>query len=93
MKIATYKRIDDVGGWECIEEVRDFMEDSDRWVRITEPVEVEFTMLPPENTVQKQVDGLNKQKEKARIKHLREMGVLDEKISKLQAITYEPEAA
>jgi len=75
------------------DEVTDYMESSDRWVRLTEPVEVEFIKLPPADTIQKQVDGLNKQKESARLRHLSEMADLDAKIGKLRAITYEPEAA
>ena len=93
MKIARYKRCDDVGDWECIDEVSVYMEETGRHVRISEPLEVEFIDLPPEQTIQKQVDGLNRIKEKEHLKYLRIVAGLDERISKLQAITYEPEAA
>ena len=90
MKIATYKRIDDVGDWECIEKVSDYMDQSDRWVRLTEPLEVEFTYLPPEDTIQPQVDALNRVKKKELARHLIVISEIDEKIGKLQAITHQP---
>ena len=90
MEIATYKRIDDVGSWESIIEVSEFMEESDRWVRISHPITVEFESLPAEETVQKQVDGLNKQKKKELSRHLKEVAALDKRIRKLQAITHQP---
>ena len=88
MKIAKYKRIDEIGDWEQVIEARDYMEDSETWVRLTEVMEVEFTYLPPEQTVQKQVDALNEQKENERVRHMEVLAGFDERISKLQAITY-----
>ena len=90
MKIAIYKRCDDIGDWEHFDEVTEYMEETKRHVRLTEPLEVEFIHLPPEETVQKQIDGLDLQKQNELAKHLKAMASLDEKISKLRAITYEP---
>ena len=90
MKIANYKRIDDAGDWESIDEVSDYMDQSDRWVRLTEPLEVEFTHLPPEDTIQPQVDALNRVKKKEFARHLTVVAEIDEKIGKLQAITHQP---
>lgn len=65
------------------------MSDMDDWVEVG-TAEVTVTFYPRETTLAKELDGLNSQLQKVRAEnHMRENAILD-RISKLQAITYEP---
>jgi len=86
MKIAKYK---------CLEhgfityDIDDELEDLAGFIRLTEFAEVEFVDLPTEETVPKEVEALEKAKNEARIKFQGVINDIDEKISKLLAITQE----
>lgn len=87
MKIALYKDLQyDFTGL-C--EVSDWQEKKTDKVRLTEPVEVEFTYLPPAAIVPQEVAALEAAKEEASNKYHRVVATIDEKISKLLAITHE----
>jgi hypothetical protein len=60
------------------------------YIRMTEFVEVEFPELPPEETVQLQIDALEREREKEITRHLLAVADIDERKSKLLAITHEP---
>lgn len=65
------------------------MSDFEDWVEVG-TAEVTVTFYPRETTLAKELDGLNSQLQKVRAEnHMRENAILD-RISKLQAITYEP---
>ena len=85
MKIALYKSIET--GTEYENEVSDFIEESDNYVRTTEIVDIEFVRLPDINIVPLQVAGLERAKKAADIAHQVVIKTIDEKISKLLAIT------
>ncbi len=87
MKLAKYKHLQheyttiDKSGW---------MDGADSgYVRLTEFVEVEFTDLPAEVTVPQEVAALEKAKEAAAVKYQGIVSTIDDKISKLLAITHE----
>ena len=84
MRIAKYKSLR--YGYISADEVTDFMEESDQYIRITEPVEVHFIDLPAGEVVPQEVAVLEKAKEKARVEYLKMINDLDTKISKLMAI-------
>lgn len=65
------------------------MSDMEDWVEVG-TAEVKVTLYPREETLAKELDGLNSQLQKVRAEnYMRENAILD-RISKLQAITYEP---
>ena len=87
MRLAKYKNLKheyttiDKKGW---------MDGVDSgYVRLTEFVEVEFIDLPPEQTVPKEVAALEAVKTAAAVQYHSVVMALDEKISKLLAITHE----
>ena len=82
MKIAKYA---DEGGWESIDK-KGWIDESPRYIRTTEYVEVEFVPLPKEDVVPKQVKALENAKAEARAKFQVAINAIDEKIAKLLAI-------
>ena len=87
MRVAKYKSLKndyttiDSDGW---------MDNPDNgYLRTTEFVEVEFIDLPPEQTVPQEVAALEAVKKAAAVKYHSVVMALDEKISKLLAITHE----
>lgn len=65
------------------------MSDMEDWVLVG-TAEVKVTLYPREEALAKELDGLNSQLQKVRAEnYMRENAILD-RISKLQAITYEP---
>ena len=85
MEIAQYKRMGDYN-YETVQEVSEYYEDGTDWVRISTIVDVEFTPLPAEVTVPKEIACFEVEKEEVRVKYLRVVGAIDDKISKLLAI-------
>ena len=84
MKIAKFRRIDDeIIGWDVICKEQP----ADNYIRITEYVDVDFVPLPNEQIVPDQVKVLKEEKEKESARHVTAMARLDERISKLLAIT------
>ena len=68
------------------------MSDAEGWTEVG-TAEVCVTFFPRAEVVAKEIDSLKQQLQKTRAEnHLRENAILD-RISKLQAITYVPEAA
>ncbi len=68
-------------------EWRDYHEEDSDYVRLTEVAEVEFTDLPKETVVPKQVALLDAKIEDARAKFHEAISILEERKSKLLAIT------
>ena len=89
MKIAMYKRIDGAFDWEGIDEVSDYMEENERYIRTTEPLEVELINLPDVDVIGPQVEALKKEKKKLQAKLAVNLDQIDIRISKLTAITHE----
>jgi hypothetical protein len=68
------------------------MSKTEGWAEVG-AAEITVTFFPRDTVVAKELDGLKQQLEKVRAEnHMRENAILD-RISKLQAITYTPEAA
>lgn len=88
MKIAIYKRTGDIE-YEVVGEVLDWREESVDMVRLSQPVEVEFEMLPPEEVVPQEIEALQKLKAYEHAQYLRKAATIDDQISKLQAITHQ----
>lgn len=84
MKIAIYT----LGYFEHIIEVDEQHENSDSWVRLSEPVEVEFVRLPAEDIVPKQLQMIDREIEEARLEAAEKIARLQEKRNKLTAITH-----
>jgi hypothetical protein len=85
MKIARYKRVGDYE-YETVNEVSDYYEEGTDWVRISYSNEVEFTPLPPEDTVNKEITCLEAAKDELATRYYQAKFELDEKIAKLLAI-------
>jgi len=92
MRIALYKSVEN----SIVSVDNAGTEDKPRWIetggsyiRVSEYVEVEFTDLPPEETVSQEVAALNQAGEDLRAKYLNAKAQIDVKISKLMAITHE----
>jgi len=61
------------------------------YVAVTEYVTVDFPDLDPKEYVSKQVDLLKTAKDELHVLFLRESAAIDDQISKLTAITHQPE--
>ena len=85
MKIALYKSVET--GNEMEWEANEYRENDETMVRTSEIVEIDFVRLPDDVVVPRQVAGLEKAKAAADIAHQVVIKVIDEKISKLLAIT------
>ena len=85
MEIAQYKRIGDYE-YETVHEVSEYYESGTDFVRISHPVNVDFTPLPHDAVVPKEIASLEASKEEIRVSYLQAIGAIDEKISKLLAI-------
>jgi hypothetical protein len=85
MKIAKFKRVK--YGYEHIAD--DGFDDCDGYIRVTEFVDVEFTDLPAEEVVPKQIHAIRLQMRAAQEEHAVKMAAFDEQIGKLSAITYQ----
>lgn len=95
MKIARYESLEN--GFTTIIDHRDdgscwADEDDSGYLRVTEIVEVEFIDLPAESVVPKQVKELEAAKTRAMVKYQMIADSIDEKISKLLAITHSSES-
>lgn len=84
MKVAQYKSVE--FGFVSIDEVEPYMEEHQGYVRVSEPVEVDFTPLPAGDVVPKQVKALEAAKQEAQEKYLKVIAGLDNKIANLMAI-------
>ena len=88
-KVAQYKDLE--YGYTTISD--EGLSKCNSYVRITEYVDVAFRPLPAEVTVPAEVEALEKAKEAARQKYAEAAAKIDERISKLLAITHQPAAA
>ena len=88
MKIAQYKDLD--YSFISIEAVTDYYEEADDKVRLSEPIDVEFTDLPAIEVLQPQVDSIERKIEDERVRHTAAMQSLDEAKQKLLAIAHDP---
>ena len=89
MKIAEFKSLE----FEWTTFADESYEDYSGYFRLTEYVDVEFVPLPAEVTVPIEIAALEKIKEKAAKKHAGIIATIDDRISKLLAITHQPAAA
>ena len=85
MKIALYKSVE--YGYEQEFEATEHIEDGKSYISSSEIVDVEFVRLPDEQVVPLQVEALEKAKDAADIAHFAVIKTIDERISKLLAIT------
>ena len=85
MKIALYKSVE--YNYETEFEVTEHQEINEDYIRSSEIVDVEFVRLPDERVVPLQVAALEKAKDAADIAHHAVIKTIDERISKLLAIT------
>ena len=86
MKIARFK----LYGSKCIVEHKDHMDKDPDWIRLTESVEVEFTDLPPEQTIPPQIDLIDATIATLRAETAEKIGRLEDEKAKLLAITHQP---
>ena len=89
MKIANYKET--VYDFEQIMEVSKYFEESDTYVRLTEPLEIEFIELPMIEIVPPQIDAINRKMEDERVQHTVKMQAFEDEKQKLLAIPHLPE--
>ena len=87
MKLAGMKHAE-FGFTSACEEVLD---GHSEWIRLTEFVEVDFPELPPEETVQIQLDALEREEQKETARHAAVVSDIEDRRSKLLAITHNPE--
>ena len=83
MKYAKY----DANGTEMIWEVNEWHEE--RYIRLTEIIEIDLVDLPPEIVVPAQVAQIDAQIEQARANFGAAIGLLEDEKAKLLAITHE----
>jgi hypothetical protein len=65
----------------------------DKYYTLIGPVSFEYEIPPDWNPTAAKVAALEKEREEVKAEFARRVADLNERISKLQAITYEPEAA
>lgn len=65
----------------------------DGYVRISEPLECDFVMLPPVDLVAAQIAELNKLEQEARAEFQQTLNEFARRKAELLAITYQPEVA
>jgi hypothetical protein len=91
MSIAIYKVADGVlSGSFTLNEVDEWIEKSSGYIRMTEPLDVEFTRLPAEETLDAEVGALEREREKIVAEKTAAIARIDDRISKLRAITHQP---
>ena len=74
---------------EAVFEWRDWMDEDSDYVRLSEVIEVEFTMLPKEEVVPKQVEKIDEYIAEVRAEMGAKVAKLEERKAKLLAITHE----
>ena len=70
----------------------DWLDDDDDYIIVSEPLDVEFTMLPDEKVVEKKLAGLKAREDIETERHAKVINALQEERSKLTAITYQEPA-
>lgn len=85
MRIAIYKLFSS----EHIAEVTEWRETDKDYVRLSEPVDVEFTRLPPEVTVPAELAQLDAAETELRNKFNQRLAELLDRRAKLLALTHE----
>ena len=85
MKIAQYK----LYGTTHIHECEDYLEDDAAWIRLTEPLEVEFIDLSTAVTTPLQIDFINKSIKKLRDEMAEKVARLEDEKAKLLALTHQ----
>ena len=89
MKIANYKET--TYNFETILEVDEWAESHKDYVRLTEPVEVEFIELPTIDIVLPQIAAIDRKIEDERVQHTAKMQKFEDDKQKLLAIPHLPE--
>jgi hypothetical protein len=84
MKIALYEILDNAERYQYLEEATEFQEANTRYIRISNIIKVDFEMIDDALIIPKKVEAIRAEKAVA-------MEKFDEKIAKLQAITYQPD--
>lgn len=85
-RIALFKHIEFGYETSCSEH----MEDSDKYVRISEYVNVEFPELSGDDQIAGQVRKLDELRDKEVAEHVQRLAAIDERKSRLLAITHQP---
>ena len=88
-KVAEYKDLK--YGYNTISD--DGLDRCKEYVRVSEFADVTFQPLPAEVTVPAEIEALEKTKEAASLAFLKIAKGIDDRISKLLAITHQPDAA
>lgn len=79
------------GHGEHLKVVSEYVEEDEDYVRLTEPLEVQFVYLPDEVVVPEKINSLKIKIEDIRTRMTADIAAIEEQISKLQAITFQPE--
>lgn len=91
MKLAVFKNIElgSLHGWETVG--TDNYEQVDRYIRVSEYVDVEFPPLKGEEVVQKQLTALDKAEGELRGRFQAALNQIEQQRQELRALTYRPE--
>ena len=74
-----------------VSEISTWIEENEDYVRLSEPINVEFTALPDEVVLGLRVKSIDKQIEKVRAEYTVLIEDLTDQKNRLLAITYQPE--
>lgn len=83
MKIALYKRND----YTIVNEARDWLETSGDYIRLTEIVDIELPLLPPEVLVPKQLAALDAAEAELTAKHMEALSSIQSRRKDLLALS------
>jgi len=88
-KLAMMKNIE----YDFTTACEESLSEHDGYIQLTEFVEVDFPDLPPDITVRKQLEAIERQAEAECERHEWAMKALEDARGKLLALTHEPEVA
>ena len=83
-KIALFRSVGDYD-FETLGE--EYMDENEGYVRISEFVDMTFTLKPASAYIGKQIEVLNKMKSELRVQTAEKLASIDERLGKLTAIT------
>jgi hypothetical protein len=87
MKIALYHNI--VCNYDAPFQVSVHMDEAESWLRVSEPIEVDFPLLPPADQAVVQVAALEGRRAQVAAEFGNKLAELDRRIAELRAITHE----
>ena len=80
-------------GYFSASEVSDWIEENEDYIRVTEPIHVEFTALPDDAILRARVASIDNTIEKVRAEYTVRINDLTDQRNRLLAITHQPDPA